>query len=41
MGRGAWRAAAHGVAKGWTQLSDYHFRNSNVSDAINFQMSIS
>ena len=22
MDRGAWRAAAHGVAKSWTQLSD-------------------
>ena len=23
--RGAWQAALHGVAKSWTQLSDYHF----------------
>ena len=22
MARGAWRAAVHGVAKSWTQLSD-------------------
>ena len=22
--RGAWRATAHGVAKGWTRLSDRH-----------------
>ena len=22
MDRGAWRATVHGVAKGWTQLSD-------------------
>ena len=22
MGRGAWRATVHGVAKSWTQLSD-------------------
>ena len=25
MGRGAWQAAVHGVAKNWTQLSDWHF----------------
>ena len=23
--RGAWRATAHGVAKSWTHLNDYHF----------------
>ena len=23
MGRGAWRAAVHGVAKSWAQLSDF------------------
>ena len=23
--REAWRAAAHGVAKSWTKLSDFHF----------------
>ena len=23
--RGAWQATVHGVAKSWTQLSDYHF----------------
>ena len=25
MDRGAWWAAVHGVAKSWTQLSDFHF----------------
>ena len=25
MGRGAWRAAVHGVAEGQTQLSDFTF----------------
>ena len=25
MNRGAWRAAVHGVAEGWTQLSDFTF----------------
>ena len=25
MDRGAWRAAVHGVARGWTCLSDQHF----------------
>ena len=25
MGRGAWKAAVHGVAEGWTQLSDFTF----------------
>ena len=24
MDRGAWRATVHGVAKSWTQLSDFH-----------------
>ena len=25
MGRGAWQAAVHGVAKSWTQPSDFHY----------------
>ena len=25
MGRGAWEAALHGVAKSWTRLSDFTF----------------
>ena len=25
MDRGAWRASVHGVAKSWTQLSNFHF----------------
>ena len=25
MDRGAWRATVHGVAKSWTQLSEFHF----------------
>ena len=25
MDRGAWRATVHGVAKGWTRLSDFTF----------------
>ena len=25
MDREAWRAAIHGIAKSWTQLSDFHF----------------
>ena len=24
MDRGAWRVTVHGVAKGWTQLSQFH-----------------
>ena len=32
--RGAWRAAVHGVAKNWTQLSDYsHGQNGVVTRA--------
>ena len=25
MGRRAWQAKVHGLAKSWTQLSDFHF----------------
>ena len=25
MDRGAWKAAVHGIAEGWTQLSDFAF----------------
>ena len=25
MNRGAWQAAAHGVTKSWTQLSNFHY----------------
>ena len=25
IGRGAWQATVHGVAKSWTRLSDFHF----------------
>ena len=25
MDRGAWRAAVHGIAEGWTRLSDFTF----------------
>ena len=25
MDGGAWKAAVHGVAEGWTQLSDFNF----------------
>ena len=25
MDRGAWQATVHGVAKNWTQLSNFHF----------------
>ena len=25
MDRGAWKAAVHGVAEGWTQLSDFTY----------------
>ena len=25
MDRGTWQAEVHGVAKSWTQLSDFHF----------------
>ena len=25
MDRGAWQATVHGVAKSWTQLSNFHF----------------
>ena len=27
MGREAWRAAIHGVAKSWTRLSGFHFHS--------------
>ena len=27
MGRGAWRATVHGVAKSWTRLNDKHFQS--------------
>ena len=30
MGREAWRAAVHGVAKSWTRLSDFHFTDGSV-----------
>ena len=26
MDRGAWQATVHGVTKGWTQLSNFHFQ---------------
>ena len=29
MDRGAWQATVHGVAKSWTQLSDFHLLNCN------------
>ena len=28
MDRGTWQAVVHGVAKSWTQLSDFHFHMS-------------
>ena len=31
MGREAWRAAIHGVAKSQTQLSDFHFTDKSYS----------
>ena len=31
MGRGAWRAIVHGVAKRWTQLNDKHLWSGAVS----------
>ena len=31
MDRGAWWATAHGVAKTWTQLSDFHFNVVNFT----------
>jgi len=31
MDGGAWRATFHGVAKSWTQVSDFHFINSTLS----------
>ena len=30
MDRGTWQATVHGVAKSWTQLSDYHSVQSQV-----------
>ena len=35
MDRGAWWATVHGVAKSWTQLSDYH----SLTPARKFKMS--
>ena len=33
MGRGAWQAAVHGVAKSWTRLSYYHtLKNRRIAD---------
>ena len=35
MDRGAWRAIVHGVAKSWTQLSDYESEShAVVSDSL-------
>ena len=31
MDGGAWRATFHGVAKSWTQVSDFHFIISTLS----------
>ena len=28
MDRGVWQATVHGVAKSWTQLSEFHFEHS-------------
>ena len=33
----AWRAAVHGVAKSWTQLSDYHTHTVLHSSCINLR----
>ena len=30
MDRGAWQATVHGVAKNWTQLSDYSRRQNGA-----------
>ena len=32
MDRGAWKAAVHGVAEGWTRLSDFHFSLSCIGE---------
>ena len=29
---GAWKAAVHGVAEGWAQLSDFHFSLSCIGE---------
>jgi len=31
MGGGAWWAAVHGVAEGWTQLSDFTFHRIEIT----------
>ena len=31
MGRGSWQATVHGVAKSWTQLSNFHFTSNIVT----------
>ena len=33
--REAWHAVVHGVAKGWTQLNDFHFQASQVAKVKN------
>ena len=33
MDRGAWRAIVHGVAKSWTQPSDWTENNTNVLES--------
>ena len=32
MDTGAWRAIVHGIAKSWTQLSDFHFHFLSFED---------
>ena len=40
MDRGAWQAAVHGVAKSWTQLSDWAcmhvFKNTSIPQTATF-----
>ena len=39
MDRRAWRATVHGVAKCWTQLSDFQFHSHNLSFLVKGKIS--
>ena len=38
MDRETWQATVHGVAKSWTQLSDFHFHFFKEDRRLNFKL---